>query len=127
MIHDLWQDENGAAAVEFAIVSVLFVVMAIGIVDFGRNSHQRFRLAHAADIAARAVMLDPAASDAQITARMRSAYPALGYGDISLAVTTTTVNGRNYRRLALSRPLTFFTPGLTDRTGTIRLDRLVPL
>lgn len=122
-----WRDEGGAAAVEFAIVSVLFVTLAIGIVDFGRNSHQRFRLAHAADLAARAVMLDPGASDAQIAARMGAAYPALGYGDITLAVSTTIIGTRSYRRLDLSRPLTFFTPGLTDRTGRIRISRLVPL
>lgn len=127
MTRTFWRNEDGAAAVEFAIVSVLFVVMAIGIVDFGRSSHQRFRLAHAADIAARAVMLDPAATDAQIAARMRAAYPALGYGDITLTVSTTTIDARSYRRLELSRPLTFFIPGLTDRTGTIRIDRLVPL
>lgn len=127
MIRGFWRNEEGAAAVEFAIVSVFFVVLAIGVVDFGRNSHQRFRLAHAADIAARAVMLDPAASEVQIASRMRAAYPALGYADMALAVSTTTVNARSYRRLELTRPLTFVTPGLTDRTGTIREVRLVPL
>lgn len=120
------RDEAGAAAVEFAIVSFLFVVLTIGIVDFGRNFHQQFRLAHAADIAARAILLDPAATDATITARMRAAYPALGYSDISLLVTRTTVNGRAFRQIDLSRPLMFFTPGLTDRSGRITLSRLVP-
>lgn len=121
------KDQGGAAAVEFSIIALVFVTLAIGIVDFGRNYHQQFRLAHAADIAARAVMLDPAALPATITARMRAAYPTLGYADIALQVSTTVVNGRTYRRLDLSRPLMFFTPGLTDRSGTIRISRLVPL
>jgi Flp pilus assembly protein TadG len=127
LVQRLAKDQSGAAAVEFAIVAFVFVVMAIGIVDFGRNTHQQFRLAHAADIAARVVMLDPAASDAAIAARVTASYPTLGYGDITLSVATTTVGGRSYRRLDLSRPLGFFTPGLTDRSGTIRISRLVPI
>lgn len=120
-------DRSGAAAVEFSIVAFIFVVMAIGIVDFGRNYHQQFRLSHAADIAARAVMLDPAASEGAITSRVNAAYPALGYGDITLSVTSTTIGGRTYLRLDLSRPLSFFTPGLTDRSGQMRISRLVPI
>lgn len=120
-------DRSGAAAVEFSIVAFVFVVMAIGIVDFGRNYHQQFRLAHAADIAARVVMLDPAASEGAIRQRVSALYPTLGYSDITLAVTSTVIDGRTYRQLDLSRALTFFTPGLTDRSGTMRMTRLVPI
>jgi Flp pilus assembly protein TadG len=121
------KDTSGSTAIEFAIIALVFVTLAIGIVDFGRNFHQQSRLAHAADVLARVVMLDPAAPDASLRSRMQATFPTLGYSDIAVSFGITVVGGRNYRVLDLSRPLMFFTPGLTDRSGTIRLRRLVPV
>ena len=120
-------DTSGSTAVEFAIIALVFVTLAIGIVDFGRNFHQQSRLAHAADVLARVVMLDPTAPDATLRTRMQQTFPTLGYSDISVTFGNTIVDGRTYKVIDLSRPLMFFTPGLTDRSGTIRLRRLVPV
>lgn len=127
LIRRYLNDASGSTAVEFAIIALVFVTLAIGIVDFGRNFHQKSRLAHAADVTARVIMLDPAATDATLRTRMQATFPTLGYTDITVTFGNTIVGGRAYKVIDLSRPLMFFTPGLTDRSGTIHLRRLVPV
>lgn len=121
------KDTSGSTALEFAVIALVFVTLAIGIVDFGRNFHQQSRLAHAADVLSRVVMLSPTAPDSTLRTRMQQTFPTLGYSDITVTFGNTIVGGRAYKVIDLSRPLMFFTPGLTDRSGTIRLRRLVPV
>jgi Flp pilus assembly protein TadG len=57
---------NGQSLVEFAVVSVVLLMLSIGIVDFGRLVYQRSALTNAAREAARvgAIQMAAAASDA---------------------------------------------------------------
>jgi Flp pilus assembly protein TadG len=63
-----WQ---GQALVEFAIVSVILLLLSIGIVDFGRLVYQRSALTNAAREAARvgAIEMAAAAGDSNNTSR----------------------------------------------------------
>ncbi len=121
------RDTSGATAVEFAIVSAVFVIFCMGLIDFGRNVDAQSRLAHAADAAARTLFLDKAATEAQVNARIKTSFPTLGYDRMTLHVTSETVNTKPYRRITVSLPLIFLTPGFSGKNGTVTVERLVPL
>ncbi|MBC2835785.1 TadE/TadG family type IV pilus assembly protein [Paragemmobacter straminiformis] len=121
------RDEGGATAVEFAIVGAIFVVLCMGLIDFGRNFDLQGRVGHAADVAARTLFLDKTATQAQITARIGAAFPTLGFDEMTLTVTNQTIGAHPYRKVTVSMPLHFLTPGFLRRGGTISVDRIVPV
>lgn len=125
-LHRFGRDESGAAAVEFAIVSLIFVIFCMGLIDFGRNIDSQSRLAHAADAAARVVFLDKAATEAQVAARIEAGFPALRYDRMTLRLTDITVNAKPYRQITVTLPLRFLTPGFSGRTATSTVQRIVP-
>lgn len=57
--------EDGAAAVEFALVSVLFLMLVFGIITFGLVFALNHTLTHAAAEGARSALVAPAASTVQ--------------------------------------------------------------
>ena len=63
-----WQSEKGAAAVEFAVVAVLFLIIVFGIIEFGILMFNKHILTNASREGARAgvVMRDPRVSDQEI-------------------------------------------------------------
>lgn len=126
LVHRFVRDDHGAAAVEFAIVSSVFVILCMGLIDFGRNIDAKSRLAHAADAAARVLFLDKTATEAQVTARIAASFPALGYGQMTLRLADRTIGTQTYRRITMTLPLRFLTPGFSDRNGTVTVERLVP-
>lgn len=119
--------EDGATAVEFAVVSLVFVFLCTGLVDFGRNIDAQARLGHAADAAARVIFLDNSATEAQVAARIAAGFPALGLSRVTLRLASQTIGARSFRRVTVSEPLRFLTPGFTGRGGTVTVQRLVPL
>lgn len=121
------RDETGATAVEFAIVGVIFVILCMGLIDFGRNFDMQGRLGHAADAAARVLFLDKTATEAQVAARIQAGFPALGFDKMTLTLTNVTIAGKPYRRVTLSMPLRFLTPGFLRRGGTTTVQRTVPV
>lgn len=72
MIARLWRDERGASALEFALVAVPLLLMTLGAIELGRVLFIREELIYAADQAARKLHLDPALSDGQIDAALRT-------------------------------------------------------
>lgn len=136
LLRAFWAGRSGAAAVEFALVSLVFVVFALGIVDFGRNFYQKNRLAHAADIVSRELLLRAnrtAVTALDVTAILDGAtagvfnYARFGqfnYDDIQAQV--TTLAGGAYLRIVLSVPLRLLTPGVATSAGTISVTRILP-
>lgn len=120
------RDTSGATAVEFAIVSVVFVIFCLGLIDFGRNIDAKSRMSHAADAAARALFLDKTATEAQVMARIQTAFPTLGYDRMTLGLTDVVIDAKPFRRITVTQPLRFLTPGFSGKNGTITVRRLVP-
>lgn len=75
--------ERGAAAVEFALVLPLLVMLVFGIIEFGRGYHAKVELTGAVREGARELALGK--STAEATAATIDAAPGLGLGagDIS--------------------------------------------
>jgi Flp pilus assembly protein TadG len=76
--------EDGAAAVEFAIVATLFFMLVFGIIDFGFAFHSWNNAANAAREGARKAAVDP--SEANIKARTLAAASTLDPAKLTIEV-----------------------------------------
>lgn len=77
--------EDGAAAVEFAIVATLFFMLVFGIIDFGFAFHSWNNAANAAREGARKGAVDPDIADIQ--ARVIASAQTLDLTKLTVAVT----------------------------------------
>lgn len=85
--HPARRRRHAAASVEFALASLVFFTLIIGLVDFGRALMTSYGLVNAARRAARVAVV-PGRSNTNVTAAVTD---ALGRGGIPSAYATTTV------------------------------------
>jgi Flp pilus assembly protein TadG len=74
--------ERGAAAVEFAILFPLMLLVIAAIVDFGRAFFYQIQLTNAAREGARAAVVSDV-SDADLMLRVQSSVPAIDPADLT--------------------------------------------
>ena len=120
-------DERGAAAVEFALISVPLVLLLIGIIDFGRALYTRNNLIEAADFGARVILLDNSASDATVAQRVRDAFLAAPDDQLTVTLGTASENGINFRTITLQHDVQLITPLLVVDQVALSHTRRVPL
>lgn len=77
--------DEGAAAVEFALVSMIFVLLLTGIIQFGFTFFEYIQVAHAAREGARWAALG---ETGQVTARAIAAAPGLEAGRLQIVLTS---------------------------------------
>jgi Flp pilus assembly protein TadG len=110
-------DDSGASAVEFALILPLFLLLVLGMVDFGRAYNMQLALTEAAREGVRPIALREPGANA--TTATRAAIPA-GSGIVASTVGVSAVTCPSG---ALSAPVpnasvtatksfTFITPGL---------------
>ncbi|GAA1429496.1 hypothetical protein GCM10009616_11700 [Microlunatus lacustris] len=83
--------DRGAAAVEFALVAPLLLVVVLGIAEFGRAYDTKAALSQAAREGARALAVGSTPAVARAAAR--AAAPQLVLADANIAVTPSTCLG----------------------------------
>ncbi len=118
--------ERGAAAVEFAIVSVVLITLMIGIVDFGRTLYVKNHLSFLADQAMRTVLVNPGITNAGLEAELRADFSAGEGTDLTVTITSETVGATDFRVLTLDYPITLFIPNLSAGDLTLSVTRRVP-
>lgn len=119
--------DRGVAAVEFAIVSMVFFTLVIGGIDMGRTFYIKNQLSHLADQASRSVLMDPDVSDTALTNFVQTEFSAGDAGQITVTVTSETAAGIEYRVIRIDYPMTLFIPNLTSQTFGLNVDRRVPI
>ena len=119
--------EDGAAAVEFALVLVPLILVIIGVVDFGRVLYTRNNMIEAADFGARVILLDNGAGEAAITDEIRDAFIAGPSDALAVQLGTASENGIQFRTISLAFDFDFVTPLLVTDRITMRHTRRVPL
>ncbi len=120
------KSEKGQALVESALSVTLFLVMLLGIIDFGQYLYFQQTLAERARAAARIALLDPSkTSDIKNFARFNTTTPLTGAKPVLPGLTDTMITvtsadlGSPEGRVTVTisnYPITFLTPGLA---GTI--------
>jgi Flp pilus assembly protein TadG len=80
----IWRNEKGSAMVEFALVIMLFLMLFMGLVEFGRIFHALLTLDNAARHGARVAAIG--SSDTQIIAAVKNAAPQLVIRDADITI-----------------------------------------
>ena len=102
------RDECGAAAVEFALVLPLLLLLLCGVIDFGRAYNARITLSHAAREAARVWALGGTA--AETTARAQ----ATATGLTGVTASTTACTFGQPTTVTVTASFGFATPLIAD-------------
>lgn len=101
--------EDGAVAIEFAIIALVFIFVCLATIEFGRALYVRNELSFAADIAAREILKDSAATQSTVATAARAAFS--GNDDkLTVQLNNETVDGIEFRTLRLSYPFTMLIP-----------------
>lgn len=103
--------QTGAAAVEFAIVGMVLMLVILGVIEFGRGLNIRNQLSFAADFAARRILTDRQISDSALESEMRSTFNAAAPDMLKITFGTETINGVQFRTVSVSYPFVPIIPG----------------
>ncbi len=123
----LMEDRSGAAALEFALIGLPFILLLLGLIEFGRGLHIRTALDAAADRAQRAILIDPAASAGTIEAAIRNAFQAGQPELVTITYATESAAGVDYRLVTLDYEMDLLLPAPLGRSVSIGSTRRVAI
>lgn len=117
------REDEGASAVEFAIVAIVLIMLLTGIVQFGYTFFQYLEIVHAAREGARWASLsldegtvsDPDSVKGRVAAAAPGLSPALTDGQI--AISETTVDGQQAVTVQVQYTSPIFVPLIGDIVG----------
>lgn len=118
--------EEGAAAVEFAIVGSLFVVLALAILQFGWALQVRNELALVADEVARSVMIDPDKTDKELSADVKAKLSRYDADRLSVATGNERLGSMTIRTLHIRYGFAIAIPGLPSERLALSVSRRIP-
>jgi Flp pilus assembly protein TadG len=122
-IRRLWRGEQGGVALEFAIVAAVFIVVTVGLIEFGRVLQVRNEMAFAMDRGARMVHLDENASQETIRTAIRDAFRSYDRDKLQVEFAS---DSNDAVVVQLSYPLDIFIPGYTGTFNIGMPPRRVP-
>ncbi|MDE3015523.1 MAG: pilus assembly protein [Pseudomonadota bacterium] len=124
----LCKHETGAATVEMALVLPVFLLLVLGIMEFGRAYWTLNSMQIAIDEAGRYAMINVAAPDSQIISVAQSNLYGLNPNDFTVTSQSKTINSINYKVITATYTFSFIAPGVLP-FGNITLTRqtTVPL
>ena len=121
----LFRDRSGATAVEFALIGFPFILLLLGLMEFGRGLHIRTALDDVADRAQRAILIDPTASTGTIEAQIWGAFRAGQPDLVTVAYASETTAGIDYRLVTLSYQMNLLLPAPLGGPVTMRSTRRI--
>jgi hypothetical protein len=116
----------GAAAVEFAIISMVLIGLLVGTIDFGRTLYVKNQISALADQAMRKVLIDPSISGDTLESELRDDFYAGDAAELTFDVADETIDGIAYRVVTIGYPMTLFIPGLSSDAVSLSVTRRVP-
>jgi Flp pilus assembly protein TadG len=110
------RNKEGAAAVDFAIVSMVFIFCVLGVIEFGRVLYMKNKLAFAADSAARLVLMKSSGTDTATTSEILIEAKSVLHNrelveNVVLETGSETADGVTYLTLKLSYSMPLYIPG----------------
>ena len=122
-VRHMREDDKGASAVEFAIVSFVLILLLTGIIQFGYTFFQYLEIVHAAREGARwaSLGLEPGSVSDSETVRGRVAAAASGLApeltDSQIAITEESVDGQPAVTVRVEYETPIFVPIIGDIVG----------
>ena len=118
--------EDGGPAIEFAIIAPVFLAVSVGVVSLGYAFQVRNEMAHAVDAGIRKVMMDPTITDTDLEDAIKDAFLESDPNNMTITLTESTIDGVDYRSIAVSYPFTrIVIPGMANYV-TLDLSRRTP-
>lgn len=117
---------RGAAAVEFAIISVALIMLLIGIVELGRVLYVKNQISYLADRAVRQVLLQPDVSESKLAEDLRADFSAGDPAALTISVVAQSTATTDYRLIEVGFPVTLFIPFLESNSLSLSVTRRVP-
>lgn len=121
------RNRRGAAAIEFAILAPVFVLLLIGLLEFGRALHLRNALNDAADRAQRMVLIDREVALDSIRASVVEAFRGAQVVGPFLSEAAIETDGVFFRRISITIETNLLLPSPLGRSLTMNEERLVLL
>ena len=101
-------DQSGSPAIEFALVAPVFMLFALGLVEFGRALWTNNALQMAADQAGRFAIANPLATDEQLQNYAVSKLVSVDTDHASIIIDRQTVSGVAFVTIEATYPFTSF-------------------
>ena len=120
-------EAHGAAAVEFAAVGAVIIVLSLAVVEFGRVLYVQIDMSFATEIASRRALVDTEITDAALAVLVRDSFSAADRDGLGVVVTRETFDGLPFRRVALSYRVKVAVPGVPGGAIDLRHDRRIPV
>lgn len=127
MVSKFLRCRSGATAVEFSFVGLLFIMLTIGVIETGRALHVRNHMGHAADIAARRLLIDASTTNEALDDAVRSAFTQGNPDLLEIGFQDEVVDDLECRRIAIEYPLTLGFAGMPLIGITLTIQRRIPL
>ncbi|CAN5655769.1 hypothetical protein BH23PSE1_BH23PSE1_13230 [soil metagenome] len=118
-------DTRGAAALEFALIAGILIMLVVGVIEIGRALLARSDMGHALGQTVRIVHLDPTTSSEAI--RESLAERLDNYAETELAVEVTRIADTNYMRIAVRFLFDISVPLLPPRRIFMNAEALAPM
>jgi Flp pilus assembly protein TadG len=116
---------DGAAAVEFAIIAPVFILLCVGIFEAGRMMWIRNSIQTSTEEAARYAMVHTSASDAELTKHATDYYANVSLDAPTFTITRDTTDGMNFVTVSgaytFKFEFTFFDFGTFELDGKARV------
>ena len=119
--------ESGVAAIEFAMVGLLAIVLILGVFEFGRALFLRNQLAFAADIATRKALIHRPQTATDLEDLEAAIRDAITFDQSELQVELALPSVDGIMPITLRQPLTLLLPDLYQNSITLSVDRSIPL
>ena len=121
----LIRDRTGAAAVEFALVGLPFILLLLGLVEFGRGLHIRNAMDAAADRAQRVIIIDPLEDTSVVEDEILASFPVGQPEKLSISHDIYAAADVNFRVVRLQYDMQLLLPMPLGRTISIAATRRV--
>jgi Flp pilus assembly protein TadG len=121
------RDQSGAAAVEFAFVSIFFIALCVAVIEFGLALQTRNELTQAADRGIRFVVLNPEASHETVQTQVEGLLSSYDSDSLLVEVGTQTINSTEYRTISIDYDIQVWVPGMSMSLFTLRAFQQVPI
>ena len=121
-----WRCQKGGVAIEFAFVSMGLIMLGLGTLEFGRALQMHNELSFAADVGVREFLRDDSISNDTLEAKVRAAFDTSHPDLLAVTVGTETVDGVEFRTLALTYPVTLIVPVISNDI-VLNVERRAPV
>jgi len=126
-LHRLSRCDRGVAALEFAAIAPVLILLLVAVMEFGRLYWVRDSVQYAAEQTARWAMANTAATDGQLQAQALAQFDGVSGGTPVVSIAHDTANGVNFLTVTVTYSFEFFVDFMGIGDLPLRGESRVPL